>query len=352
MSGGPLQGGVVSRASQAKRIARAAAYGGGGVGAAGALLYGVVLGQAMMARRIIPAATKPPPRADGTYGTAYVGEPVSLVVLGDSAAAGYGVDAPAETFGAVIAAGLAEQLRRPVHLKCFAVVGAQSAGLPPQVEWALELRPEIAVICVGGNDVTHRVSVPLAVRHLVTAVRELRAAGAEVVVGTCPDLGTIRPIQPPLRWLARHWSRQLAAAQTIAVVEAGGRTVSLGDLLGPTFYSEPDRMFSLDRFHPSAEGYAAAAAALLPTVLAALIEPAIQLPLGAGEGVRTLPQAAVEAAQVAGTEVSPASVAGREHGPGGRWAQLRHRVWPRQSVVPRQSSASPRASAPSTVEAT
>ena len=37
------------------------------------------------------------------------------------------------------------------------------------------------------------------------------------------------------RLLARKWSRDLAAAQTVAVVEAGGRTVSLGDLLGPEF---------------------------------------------------------------------------------------------------------------------
>jgi len=175
---------------------------------------------------------------------------------------------------------------------------------------ALRQKPDVAVICVGGNDVTHRVRVQTAVRHLVDAVRRLRAAGVEVVVGTCPDLGTIRPIQPPLRWLARRWSRQMATAQTIAVVEAGGRTVSLGDLLGELFYAEPDRMFSLDRFHPSGAGYLAAAQAVLPTVVAALTEPAqapaVGVPLSAGEGVRSLPQAALEAAQRPGTEVSAA----------------------------------------------
>src|SRR5205814_3860327 len=140
-------------------------------------------------------------------------------------------------------------------------------------------------------------------------------------VGTCPDLGTIRPIQPPLRWLTRHWSRQMAAAQTIGVVEAGGRTVSLGDLLGPAFYRDPEQMFSHDQFHPSAAGYAQAAAVILPTMLNALVEPEIGPTLRAGEGVRTLPQAAVEAAHSAGTEVSAASVDGHELGPAGRWAQ-------------------------------
>jgi lysophospholipase L1-like esterase len=322
----------MSRASQAKRIAMAAAYSGGSVGAAGALLYGLIIGQALIARRTIPIAMRPPPRADGVYGAHHPGAPIRLAVLGDSAAAGFGADQPRETLGAVIAAELANRLLRPVHLKCLAVVGAQSSGLAPQVEEAIELRPDVAVISIGGNDVTGRVSVPVAVRHLVHAVRDLRAAGAEVVVGTCPDLGTIRPIQPPLRWLARHWSRQLAAAQTIAVVEAGGRTVSLGDLLGPSFYRDPDKMFSYDRFHPSSAGYAAAAEALLPTVLTALTKPELEAPLASGEGVRTLPQAAVEAAHFAGTEVSAASVAGNERGPAGRWAQLRHRVWRRQAV--------------------
>lgn len=314
-----------------RRAGRVAALGGGGATAAAALFTGLLVGQAMIARRTIPQAEAPPPRCDGRYGSELAGEPVRMVILGDSSAAGYGVDTARHTPGALLAAGLSERLARPVLLRCFAVVGAESSDLSPQVVQAIELRPEIAVIMIGGNDVTHRRRLGDAVRHLVSAVHALRAAGAEVVVGTCPDLGTIQPIQPPLRWMARRWSRQLAAAQTVAVVEAGGRTVSLGDLIGPAFSAEPDRMFSWDRFHPSADGYAAAASALLPTVVAAMTptaEPVAEL--GPDEGVRMLPEAAAQAVGRAGTEVSRASVAGRERGPAGRrWAQLRRRVWQR-----------------------
>ena len=116
-------------------------------------------------------------------------------------------------------------------------------------------RPHVAVIMVGANDVTHRIDKAVAVRHLETAVRALRALGTEVVVGTCPDLGTIEPIPQPLRLIGPPLvSRDLAAAQTVAVVEAGGRTVSLGDLLGPEFAERPHEMFSADRFHPSPAG--------------------------------------------------------------------------------------------------
>jgi len=317
-----------------RRLAVAAAYGGGGVGLAGALAAGVLLGQARLARAAIPLAEAPPPRCDGRYGQEYPGQPLRLAVLGDSSAAGYGVQRPRDTPGALLAAGLAQRLHRPVLVRCVAVVGATSPTLSPQVELATAFRPDLAVILVGGNDVTHRIRVTVATRYLAQAVRELRAGGTRVVVGTCPDLGAIRPIQPPLRWLARRWSRELAAAQTVAVVRAGGSTVSLGDLIGPVFVRDPHTMFAADRFHPSADGYATACAAILPTLLSeATAATAGPAPAGAGgagrtrgEALRGLVQAALEAARNAGTEVTAAGAAGWGRGPAGLWVSLRHRV--------------------------
>lgn len=319
---------VDPRWQRARQIARFTAIGTGATAAAVVATVGVLLGQARQARRTIPMAEAPPPRVDGVYGAKFPGPPLTMVVLGDSSAAGYGVHRRRETPGALLATGLSRRAQRQVRLHRFAVVGAISAGLKHQVDAALECRPDIAVIFIGGNDVTNRTPPALAVRYLVEAVRMLRAAGCEVVVGTCPDLGAIQPIQPPLRWLARRWSRQLAAAQTVAVVEAGGWTVSLGDLLGPRFAAEPARMFAWDRFHPSAEGYAVAAAAMLPTVLSALgIGPERRAAPVLDRGVRSLPEAAQEAARHAGTEVSGAQVRGRDRGPTGRWAQLRRRAF-------------------------
>jgi hypothetical protein len=208
----------------------------------------------------------------------------------------------------------------------LAVVGSMSAGLPYQVDAALEYDPEVAVILIGGNDITHVSGRAAAAKYLGDGVRQLRAAGCKVVVGTCPDIGAIKPIKAPLRWLARKWSRQLAAAQTIAVVEAGGRTVSIGDLLGRQFEADPGRMFSSDRFHPSVEGYARAAAVMMPTLMAALGEDDRAAATGT-DGVRTLAEAAQEAVRAAGTEVSAVQVDGRERGPAGRWAELRRHPW-------------------------
>ena len=320
----------------AKRVAVGAAYGGGGLGLLGAAAYGLLIGEASLARRLIQPLEIGPPPADGRYLPhlpTKVAQParnaLRLALLGDSSMVGYGVQTATETPGALFGTGLAQLANRPVDVVSSAVIGARSVDLDAQVDEALAHQPELAIIFIGGNDVTHKTRPSVAVAQLAGAVQRLVDAGAEVVVGTCPDLGTIRPIPQPLRYLVRCWSRDLAAAQTVATVEAGGRTVSLGDLLGPEFAANPTEMFSPDRFHPSAAGYGRAVAAMLPSAAAALgIGPqATEEPRAdRGEGLRSLADAAVAAAEAAGTEVAPAEVEGRERGPWGRWVELRHRI--------------------------
>src|SRR5437868_5441513 len=99
--------------SQVRRIATAGAFGAGSVTAVGVALTGLLIGQAMPARRTIPMAEAPPPRCDGRYGAEHDAPPITLAILGDSSAAGYGADVPRNTPGGLLAAGLAEQLCRP-----------------------------------------------------------------------------------------------------------------------------------------------------------------------------------------------------------------------------------------------
>jgi len=265
----------MGRARRARKIAATAAYGGGigaaGIGVLGLVGYGVLKVEVQLARRIVGQPFDGAPDDDALYG-AGLGKPVQLLLLGDSSAAGMGADTAQQTVGAIIANGVSALSGRPVRLTNVAVIGAESLGLDVQLATALDevAQPDVAVILIGANDVTHRIDKSVAVRHLEQTVRALRDVGCQVVVGTCPDLGTIEPVAQPLRLLARRWSRDLAAAQTVAVVEAGGRTVSLADLLGPEFAERSHEMFSHDRFHPSPAGYARVASALLPSVCDAL----------------------------------------------------------------------------------
>ncbi|MFN2560615.1 MAG: SGNH/GDSL hydrolase family protein [Jatrophihabitans sp.] len=313
---------------------RIALYAGGGLGglavAGFAGLAGLLWGETKLAHRRIPVAKDPPPASNDTIwaaaGVSRTRPPIRIALLGDSTAAGYGVYRDRDTPGAQLAIGISEAARRPVHLTNVAVVGAESPDLAAQVDALGRVRPELAVVIIGANDVTEGTKPAVAARHLERTVERLRALGADVVVGTCPDLGTIRPLAQPLRAYARRQSRNMAKAQTIAVVRAGGRTVSLGDLLGPLFMSNL-HFFSEDRFHPSAAGYAEAAAAILPSCLDELgIRTRVRsASTFTTRRVKTVQKAAAQAVTRPGTEVAGAERFGRREGPRGPFARLRRR---------------------------
>ncbi len=339
----------MGKVAAARRLAAAAAYGGGGLSLLGASLYGLLRAEAQLARKQIGNADRTPPDATGWYGRGRPGPTLRVALLGDSSAAGYGVDTVQETPGAHLASGLAEGADRRVYLRSVAFVGAQTRDLARQIQQVLGMQPHVAVILIGANDVTHSRRPSESVRLLREGVSSLVGAGVEVVVGTCPDLGTVEPIPPPLRQVARTWSQRLAAAQTITVVDAGGRTVSLGSVLGPEFAATPKEFFGPDRFHPSAAGYSSLASVLLPSALAAvgvIASEDLQPEAARGEAVMPISEAAVEAARTPGTEVDGTEVAGSERGSRGRWVQLRRRRRQREAPVESPESTDPDADQP------
>lgn len=269
------------------RLLRVTAVAAGCVGGLGTAVYRLMIEESKRARRTIGPPKTAPPRADGVYlpdgsylpdcshrpdgdaGCSRHGRAVRLAVLGDSSAAGLGAEAPDLLPGVAVARGLAEESGRPVRLDTYAVSGSRSSHLADQVELALLGRPDVVLALIGANDVTNLTPPQTAAAQLGDAVRRLRDAGVAVVVGTCPDLGVVRPIEQPLRGFLHAWSLALARLQRTAVQQAGGLTVPLGDLLAADFMARAD-FFSDDQFHPSGLGYAAAAAVLLPAVCSAL----------------------------------------------------------------------------------
>ena len=325
----------MGRASRARRVVTAAAFGGGSLGALSAAAFGIIYGESKLARRRIAPAETDPPRADGVWAAAGIKTrqpPLVLAMLGDSSAAGYGVHIDTDTPAARLALGISALSRRPVRLRNVAVVGAQTSDLVGQIELVLDEHPDLAIVMIGANDVTHRVRPSESVRYLNAALDLLGKHDIAFVVGTCPDLGTIRPIAQPLRWVARRISRTLAAAQAVTVVAAGGRAVSLGDILGPEFAARRE-YFSDDAFHPSAIGYARAAEVILPSAAAALGLDTTVKPAGPfiSQRARPVAKAAAQAASRPGTEIAAAEVRGESTGRRGPWARLNRR---RTAVMP------------------
>jgi lysophospholipase L1-like esterase len=313
----------------------------------GGSLWGVLLAEAQLARRVIGNADGVPPAASGWYGHGRQGPALKIALIGDSSAAGYGVDEVEETPGAILASGVAEAADRRVYLSSVAKVGAQSKDLQGQIDQVLPMEPHVAVVFIGANDVTHTVPVRTSQRLLGDAIRRLRDAGVEVVMGTCPDLGTIEPLAPPLKQVARAWSRRLAAAQATTTLECGGRAVALASVLGPEFAKFSELLFGPDRFHPSAAGYARMASVVLPTVLAALdLAPAedVRPEYARGEALLPIDVAVLEAARHPGASVEPvdAENAPATQGRGGFVLLRRRRRQPEGDVeAPRVSEQLP-----------
>jgi lysophospholipase L1-like esterase len=243
----------------------------------------LLTGQATKARQVIPKSWDIPPRADGVYHPG--GGPVQkwergvpfdlhLMIFGDSTATGYGCRTADEVPGVLIARGVAEQFDQRIRLSTKAIVGATSKGLSGQIDamFVAGPPPDAAVIMIGANDITKPNGIGPSARRLGDAVRRLRAAGAVVVVGTCPDFGVVTAIPQPLRAFTRARGLRLARAQATAVRAAGGVPVPFSDLLAPEFYKAPELLFSEDMFHPSAAGYALAAKQLLPALCGVLGE--------------------------------------------------------------------------------
>lgn len=221
----------------------------------------VLVAEALAARARPYLQPDSAPPVEGQYGDP-ADVPLRLAIIGDSTAAGVGVDETIDTVGAQVALALAGDRR--VIVTCAAIAGSRTGDLGPQVSRAMLGHPDLVVMLIGANDATHLTPLGRVLTQQREAVARLRAEGVSVVVGTCPDMGA-RNFLPPLRQLVAWQGRRVARVQEVAVREGGGDVVPLGLICGPQFRADPDTL-SEDDFHPSAYGYRLWAEALLPTV--------------------------------------------------------------------------------------
>ncbi|MGH8930220.1 MAG: SGNH/GDSL hydrolase family protein [Egibacteraceae bacterium] len=195
------------------------------------------------------------------------GEPADLVILGDSTAAGVGSPSLEESLPVLVAERVASRLGRPVHVTGLSVPGARTAtALENQVPMLAGLDPDVVLIVIGANDVTH-VTPPWAMRRQTAALIDgaRAASGAPVVIGGIPEFRTVPALLQPLRWVVGRYASALREVQRGAVRAAGVPYVDIAALASPRFIGKPESM-SPDGYHPSPLGYSFWADALAPAV--------------------------------------------------------------------------------------
>lgn len=240
-------------------------------------MVALTAGQAAQVRRRYGGAPPGVPHIDVTVtpsGPARAdGAALELAVFGDSSVAGVGVHDLEETLPVQVAQRVADGSGRAVHVVGYGRSGARTRDVLVRQVPAVRHDPDVAVLVVGTNDVTHL--TPLA--DLAHSSAELYSAltrrGTPLVVSSLPEVRALGSLPNPLRAAAWGYAGLVGIVQGRAASQ--NESVHLVDVrraVGREFIDDASTM-SPDRFHPSATGYGRIADALAPTVIAVLRTP-------------------------------------------------------------------------------
>ncbi|WP_051773297.1 SGNH/GDSL hydrolase family protein [Saccharothrix sp. NRRL B-16314] len=215
------------------------------------LLMPIVAAQGIWVRKsikLLPPAAGP---TTGSAGDAATGLPVRIAVVGESTAAGCGVDAHDEGFPGSLARTIAERTDRPVTWEAIGQHGATARRIRYKLLPQLGEDLTVAVLLAGANDVLGRRTPAQWAEDLGAVVDELGKRAEHVVVVGIPPFKTFPSLPGTLRrYLSQCAGALDAASQRVCAERPGALWINSTDVMpiGPDFFSE-------DRFHPSAYGY-------------------------------------------------------------------------------------------------
>jgi len=209
----------------------------------------VLLAQGRRLRRDTPRL---PDAALPWSGTLPGANPLRLLVIGDSTAAGVGADTQDDALPGHLGRELSQRLGRGIEWRATGENGATSRDLiQDYLDDATTASYDFVFLSVGANDALGLRSRRAFARDLRTLLDRLRAASPEaiIIVSSLPGFSQFVLLPNPLRWNLYLHSTSL---------EEAGRAVVAG--LSRVHMSAPpptytDGFFASDLFHPSATGY-------------------------------------------------------------------------------------------------
>lgn len=194
--------------------------------------------------------------------------PVHLVVVGDSTSVGVGATSLEASYPWLLAKHLATRFH--VRLDVVGRSGARMADAA--IEFAPKaalMRPDVAIIGLGANDVTHLTSLKRLCRDLTSAIEQLERAGAKVLVALGPRFDA-PVLSQPLRSLVQSRARSLNRTIRRVATKRGAGVLDLPSGVGRSFAKDRS-LYCADGFHPSDLGYARWAEAMKEQVMTAAL---------------------------------------------------------------------------------
>lgn len=209
-----------------------------------------VLAQARVLNREVPRL---PNAARPWHGTVSGPDPLRLLVLGDSTAAGVGVASQDDGLPGHLARALHRHTGRGVEWRAVGENGATTRDVvTTYLDEATAEPADLVFLTIGANDAIHARTTAAFRRDLGRILDALGAAMPEatVLMSSLPVFGLFKRFPDPLRTTLFRHSRNLERVARPLVTRDPRRMMSRND---PPPYS--DQFFSTDEFHPSSAGY-------------------------------------------------------------------------------------------------
>ena len=182
------------------------------------------------------------------------GPALRYVVMGDSTAVSQGGDYSSGY--ASKTAGYLAQTHAVTWLN-VAVPGARAADVDKkQLPQTLKESPDLVLIAVGANDITHLTppsSVVSSIRHTITKLQQ-QNPNVRIVLTGSPDMGSVPRFPQPVRWFAGERTKSLNAHIIKLTSEKHVYFAPIAQQTGPEFRKHPE-LFAADKFHPTTDGY-------------------------------------------------------------------------------------------------
>ncbi len=233
----------------------------------------VIRAQAARIRRVALALPEPNGPRSGEVGILAAGAPpLTILVAGDSSAAGVGAPTQALGLAPQLAAALALHLHNRVVWHVIARTGLTSEGVLEMLQQEPLPNADLAVVVLGVNDISHDVPLRHALRRRNRIVRWLREnAGVRwCVFPALPEVERFPLLPQPLAWYGGAQARQNNALQARWASNPRRNEnvwhVPMDGVMHPSLMAE-------DGFHPAPPLYARVAARLSEHI-AARIQPA------------------------------------------------------------------------------
>jgi lysophospholipase L1-like esterase len=212
------------------------------------LLLPIVAVQGMWVRYTIRMASPAAGPTTGTVGDAF-GPPVRIAVLGESTAAGFGVDTHDDGFPGCLARELAARTRRPVTWEAVGQFGATARRIRYRLLPRLGENLNVAVLLAGANDVLTRRTPDQWRDDLAAIVDDLNDRAEHVAVAGIPPFAVVPSLPTTLgRYLGERAAALDEVSQQVCAEQPRATWISSTDIPPPDFFAH-------DRFHPSAAGY-------------------------------------------------------------------------------------------------